>query len=148
MATQRTNHAAQLYQDNPAARHQALSRLSAITYAIRRGDFEDPYTQMPEAANHVARSEFASTLNYMELLQHTADESHNDAWQEIADEVSRETTERIQTFTNTIADLRIPHEDAVERLHNLSLEDYNARMHMIMTCPSIYRDSRVNPRRR
>ena len=144
MTSNQMDHAAQHYLDNPRAEQEALARLGQITRAIRNGIFEDPTIQLPAAARHVARSEFSSTYNYSELLEVQADLSGNPEWQQLAQDALNLTAQRQLEYANTISDLSVPHQDAVERLHWLCREDFNTRVTLVIACPAIHTETRLH----
>ena len=144
MTTQEaTNHARIHYQTSPGTEREARQRLLNILTALRLGRFEDAANGLAKAADYVAESEFSSTQKYTDLLQFEAEMSGNETWQTIAERAFNATNERRREYARAITDPDLDPPDAIEIMHQLCCDDFNARMDMIIACPQIYTESRL-----
>lgn len=143
MTAPAVDHARQHYASSPGAERQALDRLANILRALRLGVYEDPQEGLATAADYVAASEFSATCKYAGLLQFQADTSGNAAWQQLAEDTMNRTAARRRDYATAITDPDVAPAKAVETMHRLCCEDFNARIAMVMACPQIYTESRL-----
>ena len=143
MTAPSVDHARQHYASSPGAERQALDRLANILRALRLGAYEDAAEGLETAADYVAASEFSATYKYADLLQYQGDTSGNSHWQQLAEDTLTHTATRRRDYAAAIADPGIAPETAVQTMHRLCCEDFNARMEMVMACPEIYTQTRL-----
>lgn len=137
------DHARQHYAGSPGAERQALDRLASILRALRLGIYEDAADGLAKAAGYVAASEFSATSKYADLLQFHADTSGNPGWQQLAEDAMVSTAARRRDYAAAITDPDVTPERAVQTMHRLCCEDFNARMAMVTACPQLYTETRL-----
>ena len=143
MTAPAADHARQHYAGSPGAERQALDRLANILRALRLGIYEDAAQGLATAADYVAASEFSATCKYADLLQFHGDTTGNLEWQRLAEDTLFETAARRREYAMAITDPDTPPENAVQTMHRLCCEDFNARISMVIACPEIYTETRL-----